>query len=144
MSESSEPIAPEQETAPPQLSHQRILAVMAIAAMVGSLLSFIFVSWRFGIGVLIGGALSLVNYYWMKRSLEKIFDRVVLEEEKPRFLATRYISRYFVFGIIVAIVYLTQVVPVISVILGLASFAVAIMIEGFIRIFTTNYNQKDI
>ncbi|HSK72413.1 MAG TPA: ATP synthase subunit I [Pyrinomonadaceae bacterium] len=143
MSENSEPILPEQETAPPQLSHQRILAVMAIAAMVGSLLSFIFISWRFGVGVLIGGVLSLVNYYWMKRSLEKIFDRVVLQE-KPRFLATRYISRYLVFGIILAIVYLTKIVPVISVILGLASFAVAIMIEGFIRIFTTNYNRKDI
>lgn len=143
MSESSEPITPEQETAPPTLSHKRILAVMAIAAAVGSLLSFYFISWRFGVGVLIGGVLSLVNYYWMKRSLEKIFDRVVLEE-KPRFLATRYISRYLVFGIILAIVYLTKIVPAISVILGLASFAVAIMIEGFIRIFSTNYNQKDI
>lgn len=143
MSENSEPIAPEQETAPPQLSHQRILAVMAIAAAVGSLLSFIFVSWRFGIGVLIGGVLSFVNYYWMKVSLKKIFDRAVLGE-KPRFLAARYISRYVVFGIILAVVYLTKIVPVVSVIVGLASFAAAIVIEGFIRIFSANYNQKDI
>lgn len=139
MSEDSEPTVSETETASSALTHRRILTVMAISVALGSVLCLVFISLRFGIGVLIGGTLSLINYYWLKLSLKKIFDRAVLGD-KARFLATRYVSRYLAFGVILTIVYLTEIVPVVSVLLGLASFAAAIMIEGFIRIFTTNYS----
>ncbi len=89
MSENSKPSIAGQETIAP-LSHKRILLLMGIVAVLGSLASFIFVSPKFGLGFLLGGILSLVNYYWLKKSLKRIFDKA-LTGDKPKFLA---ISRF--------------------------------------------------
>ena len=142
MSEENEPIVSEQDDVPP-LSHQRILAIMAAVGILGSLLGFIYVDWQFGLGFLIGSVLAFVNYLWLKQSLKKIFARA-LTGEKPRFLATHYVLRYVGFGALLLVIYLTETVSVIGVILGLASFALAIMFEGFIRIFSSLFNKKDI
>ncbi len=142
MSDDFEPIADEQENLVP-LTHRRILIVMATVAVFGSLLSLIFVSWQFGFGVLIGGILSFVNYYWLKYSLKKIFEQAV-GGEKPRFLGLRYLFRYVVLGGILLVVFLTKTVPVAAVILGLASFAVAIIIEAFIRLFASFFKKKEV
>ncbi|MEO6589983.1 MAG: ATP synthase subunit I [Pyrinomonadaceae bacterium] len=142
MSGDSQPIAVEQENLVP-LTHQRILIVMAAVAMVGVLLGLIFVSWQFGVGVLIGGILSFVNYYWLKFSLKKIFERAVAGE-KPRFLGLRYLFRYLILGAVLTIVFLTEIIPVVAVIAGLGSFAVAIVIEGIIRIFSSFFKKKEV
>jgi len=52
--------------------------------------------------------------------------------------------RYAVFGLVLAVVYLTNIVPIIAVLLGLSSFAFALTIEGFIRIFSSFFNNKEI
>jgi hypothetical protein len=142
MSEDNKPIVAEPEMVAP-LTHRRILTVMAIVAVLSSLASFVFISWQFGLGVLFGGVLSLINYYWLKFSLKKVFEKTV-HGERPRFLAVRYTSRYLVLGAVLLIVFLTKTVPVISVILGLASFALAITIEGFIRMFSSFFEKKEI
>jgi len=142
MSDDFEPIAVEQENFVP-LTHRRILIVMAAVAISGSLLGLIFISRPFGLGVLIGGILSFVNYYWLKFSLKKIFAQVA-DGEKPRFLGLRYLFRYIVLGVVLTIVFLTETIPVVAVIAGLASFAIAIIIEGFIRIFLSFYKKKEV
>ncbi|MBA2737306.1 MAG: ATP synthase subunit I [Pyrinomonadaceae bacterium] len=140
MSENSEQTA---EQTIQTLSHRRILTIMAAVIIVSVLLGFIFISAFFAGGVLIGGILSFVNYYWLKQSLKRIFDRAVIGEQ-PRFLATKYFLRYIVFGIILAIVYLTKTVSVAAVLLGLGSFAFAIVIEGFIRLFSGLFKKREI
>ena len=142
MSENSEQAPTEQETVQP-LSHRRILAAMFLVTVLGSLLSFIFISANFGFGVFIGGILSLINYYWLKKSLRSIFDNAV-SGEKPRLLATKYFLRYLAFGAILAIVYLSKIVPVVAVLLGLASFALAIIIEAILRLFSSFFNKKEV
>lgn len=142
MSGDSQPIAAEQENLVP-LTHQRILIVMAAVAIAGVLLGLIFVSRQFGLGVLIGGILSFVNYYWLKFSLKKIFERAA-DGGKPRFLGLRYLLRYLILGAVLMVIFLTKTIPVVAVIAGLASFAVAVVVEGFIRIFLSFYNRKEI
>lgn len=141
MSETSDYNQDEQENLAP-LSHRRILSIMAAIVLTGSFLSFLYVSLSFGFGFLIGGGLSFVNYYWLKFSLKAVFDRVV-SEENPRFSATRYFLRYFVLGLVMTVVYFTHIVSFTAVILGLLSFAFAILIEGLIRIFTAFFNKKE-
>lgn len=142
MSENSEPVI-EERNAPP-LSNKRIVILMAVSSVLGCLLSLIFISADFGFGVLIGGILSLVNFYWLGKSLKRIFENIAREGEKPIFMGASYILRYFVFGLILAIIYLSHIVPIIAVLLGLASFAFALTIEGFIRIFSSFFNNKEI
>ena len=141
MSENSEPVIEEQNVEP--LSHQRIFILMAFAVLLGSVLSAIFVSLNFAVGVLIGGILSLVNYYWLSRSLKSVIEDAVAGGA-PHFLAGRAFIRYVAFGAILGIVYLTKAVPMIAVLLGLASFAVAIIFEALIRIFSSFFNKKGI
>ncbi|HEY8563677.1 MAG TPA: ATP synthase subunit I [Pyrinomonadaceae bacterium] len=138
MSGNSEPVIEEQNVQP--LSHKRILILMACAAVSGSVLSSVFVSLNFGLGVLIGGALSLINYYWLKRSLKAVVDDAVAGGA-PHFLAGRAFIRYLTFGAVLAVVYLTKAVPMVAVLLGLASFAVAIIFEAIIRIFNSFSNK---
>lgn len=134
MSEDSEHIIVDEPSTVETLSHGRILFLMALVVLLGTIASLIFVSLNFGIGVLIGGVLSLVNYYWLKRSLKTVFEKAIAGDTN-QFLAGKYILRYFVFGLVLALVYLTKTVPVVAVLLGLASFALAIIFEAIIRIF---------
>jgi hypothetical protein len=143
MSEDSDNVVIEQTT-PPPISHRRILWTMGLVSLFGALAGSVFISWQFGLGVVFGGVLSLVNYYWLKVSLKRIFDKVIAHGDKPRFLAVRYFTRYLTLGVILIIVFLTETIPVIAVILGLASFALAIVIEGFIRLFSTFFTNREL
>ena len=142
MSDDSDSIITEQSTLTP-ISHRRILWAMGLIAALAGLAGSIFVSWQFGLGVILGGILSFVNYYWLKVSLKRLFDNAVAHGEKPRFLAVRYFARYLTLGAILTIVFLTHTIPVVAVILGLSSFALAIVIEGFIRLFSTFFKSKE-
>ena len=141
MSEAEETFETVENTVQP-ITHRRILTVMAICVAVGAILSFVLISAEFGLGFFLGGILSFINYYWLKVSLKKVFEGAAADE-KPRVSATKYMLRYVVFGGLLLLIYLTKAVPVAAVILGLASFAFAILIEAFIRIFSTFFKKKD-
>ena len=141
MSDESDSFITEQP--PPPISHRRILWTMGLVAAISGLAGFIFISPRFGVGVILGGILSFINYYWLKVSLKRLFDNAVADGQKPRFLAVRYFGRYLTLGAILTVVFLTKTVPVVAVILGLSSFALAIVIEGFIRLFSTFFKSKE-
>ncbi len=133
----------EEQSGVETLSHQRILTEMAAVGLVSVVVSFTFASVSFGIGVLVGGILSLVNYYWLKSSLKKVFAQAAAGE-KPQFLGLKYFFRYLAFAAILAIIYFTKIVPIVSVLLGLASFAAAIMVEAAIRVMTGVFIKKEI
>jgi hypothetical protein len=140
MSEEFEPVEAEQQ--PAAMSHRRILILMAGLVGVGSLAGMIFISLGFGFGVLTGGILSFINYFWLKRTLRGIFEKAK-DGERPRLFAFSYILRYIVFGFVLGIIYLSQTIPITAVIAGLGSFAIAVVIEGFLRIFSS-FNKRDI
>lgn len=142
MSDDSNSVITEQP--PPRISHRRILWMMGLVAAVASLAGFVFVSGQFGFGVILGGILSFINYWWLKVSLKRLFDNAVAHGEKPRFLAVRYFARYATLGAILTVIFLTKTIPVVAVILGLSSFALAIVVEGFIRIFLTFFKSKEL
>jgi small-conductance mechanosensitive channel len=141
MSEEFEPV--ESDASIADMSHRRILLLMAALEVAGSLAGFIFVSGKFGSGILIGGLLSFVNYYWLKHTLKVIFDRAK-GGEKPRLFAFGYIIRYVAFGFVIATIYLSQAIPITAVIAGLGAFAIAVVIEGLLRIYTSFFNKRNI
>ena len=140
MSGTSEPTMPEPINDAP-LSHRRILLLTALVGVLGTLISFIYAEWRFAVGIFIGAILAFVNYYWLKFSLKKVFEEAE-EGEKPRISAIRYISRYFALALVLVFISLLKIIPIVAVILGLTSFAVALVLEGFIRIFTSVFKKE--
>ena len=135
MSDDLEPVAVEDQKPIMPISHERILVIMAGMGVLGTISGFAFVSVKFGLGVLIGSILAFVNYYWLKISLKKVFDNAAASGEKPRLLALRYFTRYLILGGIIAIFYATEAVSIVALILGMAGFGFAVVVEGFIRIF---------
>lgn len=130
---------PEGNTKPP--TNRRIIAIMAVLGVLGTIAGLAFVSTAFGIGVLIGVTLAFVNYYWLQHSLKKIFAAAD-SGEKPRMLAGRYFLRYLILGIVVGVIYAAGWVPIASVILGMAGIGFAVVVEGIIRIFTFGQNRE--
>jgi len=137
MGDHIEPVADEGRSAG-DLSHRRILIIMAIVIVVAGVFGFIFVSARFGAGVLIRGALSFVNYFWLKGSLRSLFDRASAGGSAG-FLAAKYFLRYLAIAAVLALFYYAFAVPATAMLLGLAGFAVAVVIEGVLRIFTSSF-----
>jgi len=115
-------------------SHDRILVIMAVLGVLGTIGGIVFHSISFGIGILLGVALAFGNYYWLRYSLKKVFAEAA-EGEKPRISAIRYILRYFTLAAVIAIVFAVGVLPVVPVILGMGGFGFAVVIDGIIRIF---------
>jgi len=138
MSDNLQPVNP--QTILP-ISHQRILVIMAVLGLFGSIAGFAFVSANFGLGVLIGSIFAFVNYYWLKASLKTIFDRIG-EGEKPKLFALRYFTRYLGLGVVIAVIYTTEAVSIVAFILGMASFGFAVVFDGFIRIFIGVFSEK--
>jgi len=143
MSDDSDNVITEQPT-PPPISHRRILWTMGLVAVAAGFAGFIYASWQFGLGIILVGILSFINYYWLKVSLKRVFDKALAHGEKPRFLVVRYFARYLTLGGILTVVFLTETIPVVAVILGLSSFALAIVIEGFIRLFSTFFKSREL
>ena len=116
------------------ISHHRLLIEMAVLIAVGAVIGFIFGGARFGLGVLFGGLLAFLNYYWLKRSTAAIFEKA-FSGGSGRFLSIRFISRYLALGVVILAVHFSGAMPATAVIAGLAAFAIAVVVDGFISIF---------
>ena len=124
-------------------SHGRLLVIMAAVGVVGAAAGGIYISAPFGVGVLIGTGFAFLNYFWLRRSLRTIFAAAA-GGEKPRMLVGKYFLRYLVLGLAIAVVYVAGWVPIASLVLGMAAFGFATVIEGFIRIFSSIFSSKEI
>jgi hypothetical protein len=140
MSDQTEPSAPANETVKP-LSHGRILKLMAVVGLAGGIIGGIFISASFGAGVIVGTLLAFVNYYWLKYSLKKVFALAAETGERPRWLGLKYFGRYLVLGALVAVLYATNAVSIVGLILGMGSFGFAVVFEGLINIFSSPGGQ---
>ncbi len=128
----------------PKLSHRRILILMAAVIVVGTLFGFVFKSPRFGFGFLIGGVLAEVNYYWLKSVVGGIFEKAIRDGQRPKLLIARFLMRYVFLASAVALLYFVDAVEFAAVIAGLVSLAVAVTIEGIVRMFLIAFNRKEV
>ncbi len=117
----------------PAISNRSILTIMAVLVAAGTVVGLIGWGRAAGLGVLFGGALGFVNYFWLDRSTKAIFRGDVVIAGS--FLALKYMGRYFVMGAILLTIYWTGLMPVEAVMAGLGSFAVAVVIQGLTSIF---------
>ena|SRR6478672_859525 len=128
------PALPSEAPVTVDISHRRLLIEMAVLIAVGSLAGFVFAGLRFGIGVLFGGVLAFLNYYWLKRSTAAIFEKA-LSGTGARFVSLRFISRYVAVGAVILAVHFSGAMPAAAVIAGLSAFAIAVVVDGLISIF---------
>src|SRR5438105_3446560 len=102
-----------------------MIATVAIAVIASTMLA----PWRFTAGLMLGGALSLFNYHWLRTSIAAVFN-IDMAAERPRVKASRYILRYFVIGVISFAAYKLQLVSLPATFAGLCAFVPALFVEA--------------
>jgi hypothetical protein len=109
-----------------------MLGVIAVMAAIG----LVFAGIGAGIGVLVGGSLAWMNYRWLDSSTRAVLVDPITATTS--ILAMKYVFRYFVIGAVVFGIWWWNIVPVEAVIAGLASFAIAVVLQGLKSIFKTS------
>ncbi len=117
------------------ISHRGILLAMAALVIVLTVAGTVIGGLSFGVGVVIGGILSFINYFWLDRSTKAIFAETAVAS--TGLLAAKYILRYVAIGAVLLLIYMTNAVPVAAVIMGLAAFAFAVVLQGLKNIFSS-------
>ena len=107
------------------------LTVIVIILLVGG--SLWLGHWRVTLGVVLGGILSLLNVYWLRLSLKSLLGEAVAGFQ-PRFNAAFYILRYLFIAVIVMFAAWLGLVSVAATLVGLLSFAFAILLEAIIQL----------
>ena len=107
----------------------RVFFAMILTVGLAVIASAILAPWRFTAGLLLGGALSLFNYHWLRTSVAAVFN-IDMAAKRPRFKASRYILRYFVIGAISFAAYKLQLVSLPATLAGLCAFVPALFVEA--------------
>jgi hypothetical protein len=106
-----------------------MIAIVSLTVIAGAVL----VPWRVTTGLALGGVLSLLNYHWLRTSIEAVLSNAT--EERPRLKLWRSIFRYFVVGAIVCAVYGLRIVSLPATIVGLCAFVPALFVEAFRQVY---------
>lgn len=131
MGEESEPLTNEAEL---RRSNRGILSVMFVLAGIMAVAAAVFYGPTAAIGVVLGGVLAWLNFRWLDSSTRAILvDPLVATTP---ILAMRYVLRYVLIAAVLVVIYYYDLLPVVAVIAGLASFALAVVLRGLKSIFT--------
>ncbi|MBN2539646.1 MAG: ATP synthase subunit I [Deltaproteobacteria bacterium] len=96
--------------------------------MLGVLLivSFLFLSSRFTLGVLLGGLISIANFHWLSRDLRGSFTKHA-DRAKP-FMMVKYYIRFIVTGVVLFFVITRAPADVFGLLLGLSLVVINVIV----------------
>ena len=102
---------------------------------------------RMGLGVLVGGALSLYNKRWLEGSLRAMLNHVVAREtgRVPPYTVSKFILRYFVIALVIGLAVWTKRVHPLGIGIGFAAIVGAAMMETGYQLYlayTSNQNSS--
>lgn len=108
-----------------------MIAIVAVAVVCGAMLA----PWRVTTGLALGGALSILNYHWLRSSIAAVLTIEAApgtaNEKRPRLKLWRYVFRYVVVGAAVFAAYGLGIVSLPATLVGLAAFVPALFVEAF-------------
>ena len=107
----------------------RLLRSMIASVVIAAAVCAFVAPWRITLGVMLGGALSVLNYRWLHTSVAAIFD-INLAVDRPRAGASRYILRYLVVGALVFVAVYLNIVSLPATLGGLSAFVPALFVEA--------------
>ena len=101
--------------------------------------SLIFMPYRFTLGILLGGLIGIINFYWLSRGLRKVFQQF-LDKARSSIVA-RYYIRVTVTGVALFFIITRTPADVIGLIVGL-SVVVVNIVSTILLEFSKNYAKE--
>jgi ATP synthase I chain len=127
----------------PAAMSRRIFRGMCVTVALAVPLSAIFAPWRVTTGLLLGGLLSLLNYYWLRTSVEAIFGATA-PGGRPTYRMARSVLRHLVTALVVVVAYWLDLVSIAATLVGMCSFVVAALVEGFMQLYFAVIHREEI
>jgi len=97
---------------------QRLETINWVMLGVFVLISLSLLSFRFTLGVLLGGLISIVNYHWLSHDLKKVFQALT-DRSKTRIMVKYYI-RFACSAVVLYFIISNSIVDVIGLLIGLS------------------------
>jgi len=107
----------------------RLLRSMIASVAVAVAICATMAPWRITSGLVLGGALSVLNYRWLHTSVAAIF-KIDFVSETARAGVSRYVLRYFVVGVVAFAAVNLQFVSLAATLIGLCAFVPALFVEA--------------
>ena len=98
--------------------------------------SLIFAPFKFALGVLLGGFISIINFHWLVRSLQSAFQNLGDEGNIKTPIMMKYAIRLVATGIVLFLLISGGVVNVVGLVIGLSVVVINIIITSIISIFS--------
>lgn len=133
MGEEPQPLTTEADL---RSSNRGILSIMFAVVGLLTFAAAVFYGPRAAIGVVVGGGLAWVNFRWLDSSTRAIMVDPLTATTS--ILAIRFMLRYVMIAAVLLGIWFLDVLPVVAVIAGLASFALAVVLRGLKSIFTSS------
>ena len=114
----------------PDATEARIFRTMIIIVAAAAVVCAVVAPWRVTTGLVLGGALSLLNYRWLHGSVAALLN-VSEAGGKPRMSLWKHVLRYAVIGGAVFAAYELKIISLPATIAGLCSFVGALFVEAF-------------
>jgi chromate transport protein ChrA len=100
------------------------------------ILSLLFTPWNFTLGILLGGLISIANYYWLYLSLRKAFQQ--LSDSTKMTVMVKYYIRFAVTGVVLYLVITETPANVIGLLVGLSVVVINIVVTTVIEVSKSN------
>lgn len=116
---------------------RRIFVVMAALLIAGTPLLWV----RYGRGValsfVIGGAISLINFYWLKRALSAMVEAVAVQGKRRSAggIVLRFVLRYVLIGVAAYVIFKSSAMSFYGLCAGLSLPVGAVLIEAAYAIY---------
>ena len=90
------------------------------------LISLLFWTFPFTLGILLGGLISIVNFFWLKRDLRAVFSNLTGRAKSAIML--RYYLRFFVSAVVIFFIISRTIVDVMGLLIGLSIVVINIVL----------------
>jgi hypothetical protein len=115
---------------------QRIETINWITLAVFVLISLILLSYRFSLGVLLGGFISIVNFHWLSHDIKKVF-KIINDRSKSRVMFKYYI-RFSITAVVLYFIVSNNIVDVIGLLVGLSTVLINIVLIAAMTLLKKN------
>ena len=102
--------------------------------------SLIFGTFKFALGVLLGGFISILNFYWMERSLRRVFEKLTGNVKGA--VVFRYFIRLALTAIVLFFLISNDTVNIIGLIIGLSVVVITIVVTVITTLTKKNFLEE--
>jgi ATP synthase I chain len=108
---------------------KRLWRFLAVSLALECVLSLILADLKFMFGIIVGGSLAMFNFYLLQNSVRGLF------QTQSNSFAIKFFLRFVIIGLVIWGFYLLEIVSITAVLLGLSSFAAALMLEAIVQFY---------